>query len=99
MIQELEFSLKDPTRPRPPPGLVPALRPESGTNLAKGLPQSAAPLPKFITTNPHPAVWNFILSLSHKLHLHKCRSPRFAPWVKKISWRRKRLPTPVFLLG
>ena len=99
MIQKLESPLKDPTRPRPPPGLVPALRPGSGTNLATGLPQRAGPLPKSITTNPHPAVWNFTLSLSHKLHLHKCRSPGFAPWVRKISWRRKRLPTPVFLPG
>ena len=24
---------------------------------------------------------------------------RFNPWVKKILWRRKRLPTPVFLPG
>ena len=23
--------------------------------------------------------------------------PRFNPWVRKISWRRKRQPTPVFL--
>ena len=98
LIQELEFSLKDPARPRTPPGLVPALSPGSGTNLAKGLPQSADPLSKFITMNPHPTVWNLILSLSHKLHLHKCRSPGFAPWVK-ISRRRKRLPTPVFLPG
>ena len=28
-----------------------------------------------------------------------CRRPRFDPWVRKIPWRRKWLPTPVFLLG
>ena len=25
--------------------------------------------------------------------------PRFSPWVRKIPWRRKWLPTPVFLPG
>ena len=32
------------------------------------------------------------------IHL-QCRRPRFNPWVGKISWRRKWLPTPGFLLG
>ena len=27
-----------------------------------------------------------------------CRRPEFDPWVRKIPWRRKRQPTPVFLL-
>ena len=27
----------------------------------------------------------------------QCRRPGFDPWVGKISWRRERLPTPVFL--
>ena len=27
------------------------------------------------------------------------RRPRFDPWVRKIPWRRKWLPTPVFLPG
>ena len=27
----------------------------------------------------------------------QCRRPRIDPWVRKIHWRRKRLPTPVFL--
>ena len=26
-----------------------------------------------------------------------CRRPRFDSWVRKIHWRRHRLPTPVFL--
>jgi len=26
-----------------------------------------------------------------------CRRPRFDSWVRKIPWRRDRLPTPVFL--
>ena len=28
-----------------------------------------------------------------------CRRPGFDPWVRKILWRRKWLPTPVFLPG
>ena len=31
-----------------------------------------------------------------RIHL-QCRRPRFDSWVRKISWRRKRLLTPVFL--
>ena len=27
----------------------------------------------------------------------QCRRPRFDPWVRRIRWRRDRLPTPVFL--
>ena len=27
----------------------------------------------------------------------QCRRPWFDSWVRKISWRRERLPTPVFL--
>ena len=29
----------------------------------------------------------------------QCRRSGFNPWVRKISWRRKWLPTPVFLPG
>ena len=29
----------------------------------------------------------------------RCRRCRFDPWVRKIPWRRKWLPTPVFLPG
>ena len=29
----------------------------------------------------------------------QCRRPRFNPWVRKIPWRRKWQPTPVFLPG
>ena len=29
----------------------------------------------------------------------QCGRPRFDPWVRKIPWRRERLPTPVFLPG
>ena len=33
-----------------------------------------------------------------KNHL-QCRRPRFQPWVRKITWRRKWQPTPVLLPG
>ena len=29
----------------------------------------------------------------------QCRRPGFHPWVRKISWRKKWQPTPVFLPG
>ena len=29
----------------------------------------------------------------------QCRRSRFNPWVRKIPWRRKRKPTPIFLPG
>ena len=29
----------------------------------------------------------------------QCRRPGFDPWVRKISWRKGWLLTPVFLLG
>jgi len=29
----------------------------------------------------------------------QCRRHRFNPWVRKIPWRRKWQPTPIFLLG
>ena len=31
-----------------------------------------------------------------RIHL-QCKRPRFEYWVRKICWRRVRLPTPVFL--
>ena len=32
-------------------------------------------------------------------HLPACGKPGFDPWVRKIPWRRKWQPTPVFLPG
>ena len=31
-----------------------------------------------------------------RIHL-QCRRPQFHSWIRKIPWRRDRLPTPVFL--
>ena len=36
---------------------------------------------------------------SGKESAYQCRRCRFNNWVKKIPWRRKWQPTPVFLLG
>ena len=59
----------------------------------------------------HAAVWtelgifkrslNWFLSFlgsEGRVCLH-CRRPGFDPWVRKILWRRKWQPTPVFLPG
>ena len=35
-------------------------------------------------------------SAGEEFHL-QCGRPGFDPWVRKIHWRRDRLPTPVFL--
>ena len=37
--------------------------------------------------------------LSGKESIYQRRRCKFYPWVEKIPWRRKWLPTPVFLLG
>ena len=37
--------------------------------------------------------------LSGKESACQCRRHEFYPWVRKIPWRRKWQPTPVFLLG
>ena len=37
--------------------------------------------------------------LSGKEFVCQCRKLGFIPWVRKISWRRKWQPTPIFLLG
>ena len=29
----------------------------------------------------------------------QCRRPGFDPWIRKIPWRRKRQPAPIFLPG
>ena len=37
--------------------------------------------------------------LSLPICMQKCRRPRFNSWVRKVLWRRKWQPTPVFLSG
>ena len=37
--------------------------------------------------------------MKNQLSMQGCRSHGFEPWVRKIPWRRKWQPTPVFLLG
>ena len=51
--------------------------------------------------NRHSVVWVNISVLFNSvkiIHL-QCRRCRFDPWVRKIPWRRKWQPTPVFLPG
>ena len=45
--------------------------------------------------SPH-TVWNFLVAQLVK-NPPVCRRPWFNFWVRKICWRRDRLPTPVFL--
>ena len=43
--------------------------------------------------------WGLPWWLSGKESTCQCRRCGFHPQVRKLSWRRKRQPTPVFLLG
>ena len=43
-------------------------------------------------------VWASQVAQWYRIHL-QCRKCRFNPWVRKIPWRRKWQPTPVFLPG
>ena len=45
---------------------------------------------------PRSEVLRHPMGLSDNL---QCRKHRFDPWARKISWRRKWQPTPVFLPG
>ena len=44
-------------------------------------------------------VWRLPWWLSGKEPACQCRRHRFNPWVRKMPWRRKWQPTPVFLPG
>ena len=46
--------------------------------------------------------WGFLRLISDKESACQCRRHKrcgFDPWVRKIPWRKKRQPTPVFLPG
>ena len=54
-------------------------------------------LPVFIEYQSTNTVHSLLFQLSwYRIHL-QCRRPWFNSWVVKISWRRDRLPTTVFL--
>ena len=63
------------------------------------------PEPNGCTKELTAARWFSLLCMQTPLNLTTvhwgrcCCSPRFDPWVMKIPWRRKWLPTPVFLPG
>ena len=47
-------------------------------------------------------VWGRVGNTSGKepdCQSRRCKRPKFDPWVRKIPWRRKWQPTPVFLPG
>ena len=47
----------------------------------------------------HSSILGLLLWLSWKrIHLH-CKIPGFDPWVRKIPWRRERLPSSIFWPG
>ena len=48
---------------------------------------------------PCPLPRDFLGVASGKEPACQCRRPGFNPWARKIPWRRKWQPTPVFLLG
>ena len=54
---------------------------------------------KFRVTQAPTSVFNSPRWLLGKESACQCRRPRFNPWFKKIPWRRKWEPTPVFLPG
>ena len=47
---------------------------------------------------PAPQLW-WLSGKESTSHCRRCRRLRFDPWVRKVSWRRKWQPIPVFLPG
>ena len=45
------------------------------------------------------AVIYWIIEKGRERICFQCGRPGFNPWVRKIPWRRKRLPTPVLMRG
>ena len=45
------------------------------------------------------ALASTVNSINSKESAFQCRRPGFNPWIRKIPWRRKWQPTPVFLSG
>ena len=62
----------------------PWFEPESGRSTGEGI------------VYPLQYSWASLVAQLLKNHL-QCGRTGFNPWVGKIPWRRKRLPTPVFL--
>ena len=81
--------------------ILPPPPPRALQTSINGLPFK--PLPAIQFQGPMCVFWASPMSLwlkkkKKKIHL-QCRRCRFDPWVRKIPWRRKRQPTPVFLPG
>ena len=56
-------------------------------------------LPSNSFSGQNMCVWRLPWWLSGKEPACQCRRHRFNPWVRKMPWRRKWQPTPVFLPG
>ena len=72
--------------------LLQGIFPTQGSN--PGLPHLSAVQPKKSKTKIT-RYWASLIAQWVRIHL-QCRRPQFDPWVRKICWRRDRLPTPVF---
>ena len=46
-----------------------------------------------------PRLSRWLCGKEYACHCRRCKRCRFDPWVRKIPWRRKWQPTPVFLPG
>ena len=54
-------------------------------------------IPQFVYPFIYWLTFGLLPPFGCRLRLH-CRRPRFDSWIRKICWRRDRLPTPVFLV-
>ena len=75
--------------------------------LGKNLPAMQETLGWFLGLEDHwrrdglttPVFLGFPCGSAGKESAQQCGRPGFDPWVKKIPWRRERLPTPAFWPG
>ena len=61
--------------------------------------RAAKPYPSFLPPRSIPGYHGLPWWLSGKRICLQCRAHRLNSWVRKIPWRRKWQPTPVFLPG
>ena len=70
---------------------------EPSTLLPQGLWAQKARVASFLDWK---ALWLLFLLVAQTIRIYlQCGRPRFDPWVRKIPWRRKWQPTPVFWPG
>ena len=83
----------------PPPGDLsnPGIELKSPTLQADSLPSELPGKPKNTGVDSLSLHQGIFLTQELNQGLLHCRRPRFDYWVRKIHWRRDRLPIPVFL--